>query len=117
MMFKQVIAVRMDLKMGKGKIASQTAHASLSSSINVMKKKRSWFEIWNAQGQKKVVLKARNLKHLEDLRDKAMYLKLPWEMITDRGLTEVKPGTVTCMAIGPAPEDLVDKVTGDLPLL
>lgn len=117
MMFKQVIAVRMDLKMGRGKIAAQTAHASLSSSIKTMKKRNSWFKIWNAQGQKKVVVKARSLEHLEKLRGRAISLNLPWEMVRDRGMTEVKPGTVTCLAIGPGPEDKINKVTGDLPLL
>ncbi len=107
----------MDLKMSKGKVAAQTAHASLSSSMKAMKTKKSWFDIWNAQGQKKVVLKGKSLKQLEKLKMNAISQKLPWELIRDRGLTEVEPGTVTCLAIGPGPEEIVNKVTGDLPLL
>ena len=64
-----------------------------------------------------MVVKVRNLKQLEELRDKAVSLNLPWDMITDRGLTELEPGTVTCLAIGPGPEEIIDKVTGDLSLL
>jgi len=38
-------------------------------------------------------------------------------IVHDRGLTQVEPGTATCVGIGPAPADLVDKITGTLPLL
>jgi PTH2 family peptidyl-tRNA hydrolase len=38
-------------------------------------------------------------------------------MIQDRGLTEIAPGTVTVLGIGPDRADRIDKITGDLPLL
>ncbi|RLG17515.1 peptidyl-tRNA hydrolase [Nanoarchaeota archaeon] len=116
-MFKQVIVVRGDLKMSKGKMAAQVAHGSLSASIKVMNLKPSWFRIWNQEGQKKVVLVAKDLKELEKLEKKAREKKLYVEFVVDRGLTEVEPGTVTCLVIGPGPEELIDKVTGSLPLL
>ncbi len=116
-MFKQAIIVRKDLKMSKGKIAAQVAHASLSCSIKVMNSKKKWFEIWNMEGQKKVILKVKNLEELKKLKKKAVSMKLPHEIIKDRGLTEVKPGTITCMAIGPAPEEILNKITGELKLL
>jgi len=44
-------------------------------------------------------------------------MKLPAVVIRDRGLTQIAPGTVTCLGLGPAPSELVDAITGKLPLL
>ena len=117
MTFKQVIVVRTDLKMSKGKIAAQVAHASLSAAVGTMKFRKSWFDIWTIQGQKKVVVKAKGEKTLKELKRIADMNHVYSELIVDRGLTQVPPGTITCLAIGPAPEEIIDKITGDLPLL
>ncbi|MGQ9551871.1 MAG: peptidyl-tRNA hydrolase, partial [Candidatus Bathycorpusculaceae bacterium] len=42
---------------------------------------------------------------------------LPNVLIVDRGLTEIPPDTITCLGIGPAPAEKIDKLTGRLPLL
>jgi len=111
-MYKQVIVVRKDLKMSPGKIAAQVAHASVEAWKRADKKVR---EAWEREGAKKVVLQVESEEELLELKKKAG--KLPVALIRDAGLTEVPPGTLTCMAIGPAREEEVDKLTGSLKLL
>ncbi len=113
---KQVIVVRTDLGMGKGKIAAQVGHACVLGAENVRKSHPDWFKKWWL-GQEKVVVKVENLKELEKIKREAMEFDLPWAEVTDAGHTQLAPGTTTCIGIGPAPEDLVDKITGDLKLL
>lgn len=113
---KQVIVVRIDLGMSKGKIAAQVGHASVLGAENVRRSHPEWFEKW-WNGQEKIVVKVNSLKELEQVKHGAMELGLPWSEVTDAGHTQIAPGTFTCLSIGPAPEDLVDKITGDLKLL
>jgi PTH2 family peptidyl-tRNA hydrolase len=113
--YKQAIVVRTDLKMGKGKIAAQVAHASLSSLENV--KERRWIDEWREEGQPKIVLKVRDEEELLNVYKEALKAGLPCSLIQDRGLTQLEPGTYTCVGIGPAPSEMVDKVTGRLKLL
>jgi len=114
---KQVIVVRNDLKMGKGKLAAQVAHASLASAEVARKKKEAWYDSWKESGQAKVVVKVGSEDELSDLHRRALAAGLPTSLIQDRGLTQLDPGTTTCLGIGPAPADLVDKITGNLKLL
>lgn len=115
--FKQALIIRCDLKMSVGKIAVQAAHASISAAEECRKTNIEWFNKWISEGQKKVVLKAQSLQELLQLYDKAKMMKLPAALIEDAGLTELEPGTITALGIGPAPTDKIDKVTGSLPLL
>lgn len=117
MEFKQVILVRTDLKMGKGKLAAQVAHASLGAALKAMKIHKEWFEKWMEAGQVKVVLRVSGEFELLEFKDKALEANLPTELVIDRGLTQLEPGTTTCLAIGPAPSDLIDRLTGTLKLL
>ena len=114
---KQVIIVRKDLKLPKGKLCVQVAHAAVSAYIETKKVKPEWAEEWIKEGQKKIVVKVNNLKELEEKKEEADNLGLPNSIIADAGLTVLEPGTVTCLGIGPAPVDLIDKITGDLKLL
>ncbi|MDA4127990.1 MAG: peptidyl-tRNA hydrolase Pth2 [Thaumarchaeota archaeon] len=114
---KQVIAVRTDLKIGKGKIAAQVAHASLAAAEEAMRSKPGWFESWKDGGQAKIVVKASDEGQLRDLFKKARSAHLPCAIIEDAGLTQLEPGTPTCVGIGPASDDSIDKITGNLKLL
>lgn len=115
-MYKQVIVVRKDLKLSRGKLAAQASHASVSSALKVMKSNKKIFNKWLGQGQKKIVLYVKNTRELNKLCRKARKLKIPFEKIRDMGLTEVKKGTLTCVGFGPFDEKIINKVTGSLPL-
>ena len=110
---KQVIVVRSDLDLGAGKLAAQAAHAAVSASDAASADVR---DTWLARGHRKVVLRVPTEAALTDLEREAVRRDLPTALITDAGKTELEPGTVTALGIGPAPEADIDLVTGDLPL-
>jgi len=115
--FKQVIVMRSDLKMGKGKIAAQAGHAAVSAAEEARKQQPKWWKNWLDEGQCKIAVKVNSEAELLEIEDMAGRAGLPHALITDRGLTQLEPGTVTCLAIGPAPSFEVDKITGKLALL
>ena len=108
---KQVILVRKDLKMSKGKIAAQAAHAAVDATLSGNKKLVSK---WRNAGMKKIALAVEDEKELLSFYDKASESDLIVALISDAGHTEVAPGTKTCLAIGPGPEVQIDKITGEL---
>ena len=111
---KQVILVRSDLKLPKGKMAAQCAHAAVEAEINSPRKK---VEEWLNEGMKKIVLKVKDLDELKKLEKSARAEKLVVSVIVDAGLTAVEPGTVTCVGIGPDDEKKIDKITGHLKMV
>ena len=114
--YKLVIVVRKDLNISPGKLAVQASHASVSCALESKKKKKKYFKRWMKEGQKKVLVKCDDLEHMEFLKERAEKEDLVTKIVTDAGLTEVRSGTKTCLGVGPGPNNLVDKVTGDLSL-
>ena len=115
--FKQVIVIRTDLKMSKGKLAAQAGHAAVTAAEKVRKINPGWWKNWMDEGQCKIVVRVGSEEELLELEREAKEKGLPTALICDRGLTELPPGTITCLGIGPAPADKIDEVTGRLPLL
>lgn len=112
MLFKQAIIVRKDLNLKKGKLAAQAAHAAILSSD-----KSKFKEEWKKEGQKKIVLWCKDIEELFSLYQKAIAEKLPTIIVEDAGLTQVSKGTKTCLAIGPAEEEKINKITSKLKLV
>jgi PTH2 family peptidyl-tRNA hydrolase len=115
--YKQVIAVRTDLDMSKGKIAVQVAHGAVSSAEQTRVLKQDVWKAWFREGQKKVAVKVGSEEELLELRRNAISHSLPNALIRDAGMTELPPGTITVLGIGPAKAELIDEVTGELKLL
>jgi len=112
---KLAVVVRTDLDMGRGKIAAQVAHAAVAAALRGLDS--AYFDGWLRDGQPKVVLKVATGEQLRDVATRAGAAGLPVELVQDAGRTQVTPGTLTCCAIGPAPDDAIDAVTGELSLL
>ena len=114
---KQVIVVRSDLGMGKGKIAAQASHASLIASLEAKKHELTWFDTWYRQGMGKIVVKVSSEEELQHIFQLGVKNKLPRALINDAGHTQLDPGTATAVALGPAPSKLLDPITGSLKLM
>ncbi len=114
---KLVIVMRTDLKMSKGKIAAQASHAAVNCAFASKKKDPKTFDRWMNDGQKKVVLKVDSQAKLFELKAMADANGIVNSVITDAGRTEIAPGSVTCIGIGPSSEAVVDKITGELSML
>lgn len=114
---KQIIIFRADLKLGKGKLAAHAGHAAIVGYLNVLKKRPRDAQRWLSEGQKKIVLKISDEQTLLDLYERIKKEGYPVEIVRDAGLTQVAPGTIVCLVIGPAEDERVDEYTKDLKLL
>lgn len=109
-----------------GKIAAQCSHATLAcyKSLSRAAAKAGptstvarLLSRWERFGQAKVALQVRSVEELEELLASARSLGVTAETIQDAGRTQIDPGSVTVLGVGPAPKSVVDKVTGGLKLL
>lgn len=114
---KQVIIIRMDLEMGKGKLAAQAAHASLMSYFEAEKEDKSIAKEWLDTGEKKIVLKVSDQDSLEKLYKAFKFKKVPCALVSDAGMTQLPPGSKTALGIGPWHASKIDEFTSGLKLL
>ena len=135
---KQVIVIRKDLKMRRGKEIAQGSHASMAFLSNRIRKELDqkhplpWAgtvklldvlhlseqEIeWIKNSFAKVTVRVNSEEELMEVKQKAEDEGLVCELIVDSGKTEFDGvPTPTCIAIGPDDAEKIDKVTGDLKL-
>ena len=112
--WKQCLIIRNDIKMSCGKKCAQLAHAAVIAYEKADKiTKKKWYD----EGMKKVALKANSQRELYELKTIAEEAGISAAIITDAGMTEIPPGTVTALGLGPAKSEELDKITGDLSLL
>jgi PTH2 family peptidyl-tRNA hydrolase len=137
---KQVIVIRKDLNMRKGKMCAQAAHASMKQLMDFMvcerqpaQKHMEWVNVttWNLGLEDthpmalwlngifvKICVYVKSEAELDAIFVAAEEAGIPCAMIEDNGLTEFKGiKTKTCCAVGPWWSDEIDKITGELPLL
>jgi len=114
---KQVIVVRTDLEMSRGKIAVQVAHAACGAVEEARKKCPDLLKIWEKEGSKKVVVEVKSEEELMKIYEEAKSSGLACYLVRDAGLTEIPPGTATAVAVGPDLSERIDKITGGLKLL
>ena len=113
---KQMLIIRKDLGMRKGKMIAQGAHASLGAYLKYSD--HPWVKEWLKGPFKKIAVSVDSEEELLDLWRIAQDRNLPRSLIKDAGLTEFHGvATNTAIAIGPAPDDVLDPITGELKLL
>ncbi len=111
---KMIFLVRTDLKMEKGKIASQVAHAAIVSFIN----SNDTIKLeWLKKGQKKIVLKVRDFEELIKYKEKANKSGIKMFFIRDAGKTQVKEGEITVASTEIEESEKLDRIFKDLKLL
>jgi PTH2 family peptidyl-tRNA hydrolase len=123
---KQVIVMRADLNMRKGKMVAQGSHASvlafkaaeMSGTDYPGNKVRAQAKQWFTEGMTKICVRCDSEEELLELEQKARAANLIVRVVTDAGLTEFAgTPTKTCLAIGPGQADKIDEITGGLKLL
>lgn len=135
---KQMIVMRRDLKMRKGKIAAQAGHACVSAVLMALARENRLADIrsdgqdalldaadkpetplsaWFQKGEAKVCVYVDSEDALLELDRKARERGILSALICDAGMTEFHgQPTYTCLALEPLPIDRADELTGDLPL-
>ena len=113
---KLVLVINNDLKMGKGKIAAQAGHASVTATLKAGEYRPTILDSWLKSGQKKVCLKS-SYDDLIELESKAKANGIQTVRITDAGKTQIPSGSLTVIAFGPDNEDILHGLTGHLKLL
>ena len=124
--FKQVIVIRKDLNMRKGKMVAQGAHASMAAILNLARREGNdliipldaRIEPWLTGRFTKICVSVNSEAELLAIHEKASASGLVASLIRDAGLTEFGGiPTHTAVAVGPDAAAKVDLITAHLPLL
>src|SRR5207302_11027567 len=99
--FKQVLVVRLDLDMGRGKAAVQCAHAAVSAAEEARTHLHDWWKLWREEGQMKVALKVPDLDSVLELERKGRSKGISIHLVKYSGRTQVRPGLINYFALGP----------------
>ena len=123
---KQVIVIRKDLNMRKGKMVAQGAHASMAAILELARREGNnlvipldaRIEPWLTGRFTKICVSVNSEAELLAIHEKAAAKGLVTSLILDAGLTEFGGvPTHTAVAVGPDVAATVDLITGALPLL
>jgi PTH2 family peptidyl-tRNA hydrolase len=130
---KQIIVIRKDLNMRKGKMCAQSAHASMKVFLdrkinlepffyliknNLFVELNEPMKLWINGNFKKIVVGVNLEKELLDLSYESIERKIPYSLVHDNGLTEFNSiETLTCGAFGPYWSEELNELTGHLRLL
>ena len=126
MSVRQVIIVNNTLKMPKGKIAAQVAHASLNAFLHGSRLEYNTLYLdmtdimteWLQGAHTKVCLKSDSEDEMRDIYQRALNDGLPCSLVVDNGLTVFNgEKNLTTVCIGPIDKEIADKYTGHLKLL
>ena len=113
----QYIIVRKDLKMSPGKLSAQVAHAAVKAVMPYIYIKEPAVWEWFFGDHTKIVLGVKNLNEMNKIKQKLRLIGLYIYSIHDNGLTELEPGTLTCIAIKPVKKSRVVEIFKRLRLL
>lgn len=118
---KQLLVVRKDLKMRRGKECAQCAHASVGVVTSTI-----WgdhgnldpnVQVWIDTGQAKITVTVNSEQEMDELHARAVERNMLTYQVVDHGRTEFNGvHTKTVLAIGPAPDDMFIGLTDHLPL-
>jgi PTH2 family peptidyl-tRNA hydrolase len=118
---KQVIVMRNDLGMRKGKMIAQGCHSSISFLTRKLQSNRKMTDVeqqWVNDRFTKICVRVDSEQELIDIHNKALANGIESHLITDAGYTEFNGmPTKTCLALGPDYASKIDVITGHLKLL
>lgn len=112
---KQILVIRRDLKMRRGKEIAQGAHASMKAVLEYMN--HEYVKEWLKSDFTKITVEVNSENALIEIYEKALEKELPCSLIIDNGKTEFNGmKTKTVVAVGPGPSVIINEITGNLKL-
>ena len=112
-----VIVTRKDLHLSKGKLAAQVGHAVMECTLKADRVIPKTLERYRKEGARKIVVAVKDADEMKRLYGAISSVGIVCHLVKDAGHTEIPPGTMTVMGIGPAPRDSIDAFTADLQLV